>query len=92
MKFPRFSRILLEEGARDYEMTRRILARLQAVPVEVIQDREALKGAGRPPTRLFILLNTPQAHAPTAHGSLKRNHRPGIHGGKHQQPKGAMDQ
>jgi spore photoproduct lyase len=43
----RIRRILLEEGARDYEMTRRILARLSAVPVEVIKDREALKGPGR---------------------------------------------
>jgi spore photoproduct lyase len=38
---------VLEQEARDYPMTRRILARLQAVPVEVIQDREALKSPGR---------------------------------------------
>jgi spore photoproduct lyase len=43
----RIRRILLEEEARDYDMTRRILARLKGVPVEVIQDREALKGSGR---------------------------------------------
>ena len=43
----RIRRILLEEEARDYPMTRRILARLPGVPVEVIQDREALKTSGR---------------------------------------------
>jgi spore photoproduct lyase len=43
----RIRRILLEEAARDYPMTRRILARLPGVPVEVIQDREALKVSGR---------------------------------------------
>jgi spore photoproduct lyase len=40
-------RILLEEAARDYPMTRRILERLPAVPVEVIPDREALRASGR---------------------------------------------
>ncbi len=39
----RIRRILLEKDARDYEMTRRILARLPGVPVEVIPHREALK-------------------------------------------------
>ena len=43
----RIRRILLEEEARDYSMTRRILARLKALPVEVIQDREALNTSGR---------------------------------------------
>ena len=43
----RIRKILVEETARDYPMTRRILARLPAVPVEVIQDREALKSSGR---------------------------------------------
>jgi spore photoproduct lyase len=43
----RIRRILLEEEARDYAMTRRILARLPGVPVEVIRDRKALEGAGR---------------------------------------------
>jgi spore photoproduct lyase len=45
--FRLFRRIVLEKEARDYPMTRRILARLQALPVEVIRDREALlKGVG----------------------------------------------
>jgi spore photoproduct lyase len=43
----RIRRILVEQEARDYPMTRRILARLKALPVEVIQDREALKTLGR---------------------------------------------
>ena len=43
----RIRRILLEQEARDYPMTRRILARLPGVPVEVIQDREALNTSGR---------------------------------------------
>ncbi|MHB9075207.1 MAG: SPL family radical SAM protein [Desulfobaccales bacterium] len=44
MKLPRpIKRILLEKEAVGYDMTRRILARLPRVPVEVIQDREALK-------------------------------------------------
>jgi spore photoproduct lyase len=43
----RIHRILLEKEARDYAMTRRILARLPGVPVEVIRDRKALEGAGR---------------------------------------------
>ena len=43
----RIRRILVEQEARDYPMTRRILARLPGVPVEVIQDREALKTSGR---------------------------------------------
>jgi spore photoproduct lyase len=43
----RIRRILVEEAARDYDMTRRILARLPGVPVEVIRDREALKGSER---------------------------------------------
>jgi hypothetical protein len=33
----RIRRILVEQEARDYPMTRRILARLPAVPVEVIR-------------------------------------------------------
>jgi spore photoproduct lyase len=40
-------RILLEKGAREYEMTRRILARLPGVPVEVIPDRDSLQPSGR---------------------------------------------
>jgi spore photoproduct lyase len=48
MKLPRrIKRIVLEKEARDYEMTRRILAWLPDVPVEVIPDREALIGSGR---------------------------------------------
>jgi spore photoproduct lyase len=48
MKLPRpIKRILLEKEAVGYEMTRRILARLPGVPVEVIQDREALKVSAR---------------------------------------------
>jgi spore photoproduct lyase len=43
----RIHRILLEKEAESYAMTRRILARLPGVPVEVIQDREALKTSGR---------------------------------------------
>ncbi|MDD2902287.1 MAG: hypothetical protein PHU44_07610 [Syntrophales bacterium] len=39
----RIRRIFLEAGAEDYEMTRRILARLPGVPVEVIPHRDALK-------------------------------------------------
>ena len=39
----RFKRILVEEAARDYDITRRVLARLPRVPVTVISDREALK-------------------------------------------------
>jgi spore photoproduct lyase len=48
MQLPRrIRRILIEQEARDYPMTRRILARLQDVPVEVIPDREALKAPGQ---------------------------------------------
>jgi spore photoproduct lyase len=43
----RIRRILLEKDARDYDMTRRILARLPGVPVEVITDREVLRTSGR---------------------------------------------
>ena len=43
----RIRRILVEQEARDYAMTRRILARLPGVPVEVIRDREALNTSGR---------------------------------------------
>src|SRR5665647_2126744 len=43
----RIRRILLEQEARDYPMTRRILARLPGVPMEVIQDRETLNTSGR---------------------------------------------
>ena len=39
----RFKRILVEEAAWDYAMTRRILARLSGVPVTVIPDREVLR-------------------------------------------------
>lgn len=47
----RIRRIFLEAGAEDYEMTRRILARLPGVPVEVISHREALKPReGEPPS------------------------------------------
>jgi spore photoproduct lyase len=37
-------RVYLEEEARDYEMARRILARLPGVPVEVIKAKRALLG------------------------------------------------
>jgi spore photoproduct lyase len=43
----RIRRILVEQEARDYPLTRRILARLPALPVEVIQDRESLNTSGR---------------------------------------------
>ena len=43
----RIRRILVEQEAWDYPMTRRILARLPAVPVSVIQDRESLNTSGR---------------------------------------------
>jgi hypothetical protein len=39
----RIKRIFLEAGAEDYEMTRRVLARLPGVPVEAIPHREVLK-------------------------------------------------
>lgn len=39
----RIRRIFLEAGAEDYQMTRRVLARLPGVPVEVIPHREVLK-------------------------------------------------
>jgi spore photoproduct lyase len=39
----RIRRILIEKDARDYPMTRRILARLPGVPVEVIEDRRVLQ-------------------------------------------------
>jgi spore photoproduct lyase len=39
----RIRRIFLESGAEDYELTRRILARLPGVPVEVIPHRQALR-------------------------------------------------
>src|SRR5574340_225566 len=42
----RIRRIFLEAGAEDYELTRRVLARLPGVPVEVIPHREALKPQG----------------------------------------------
>ncbi|MBM4302586.1 MAG: DNA photolyase [Deltaproteobacteria bacterium] len=54
----RIRRILLEEGARDYPMARRILARLPAVPVEVIQDREALNTSGRDRAAWLALAKT----------------------------------
>jgi spore photoproduct lyase len=38
----RIRRILLEKGAREYPMARRILARLPHVPVTVIEDRRVL--------------------------------------------------
>ena len=43
MTIRRIRRIFLEAGAADYEMTRRVLARLPGVPVEVISHREMLK-------------------------------------------------
>jgi spore photoproduct lyase len=48
MKLPRpIKRILLEKEAVGYAMTRRILARLSGVPVEVIPDRVALQASTR---------------------------------------------
>ncbi len=48
MKLSRpIKRILLEKEAVGYAMTRRILARLPGVPVDVIPDREALRASGR---------------------------------------------
>uniref|UniRef100_A0A7V6A1W8 DNA photolyase n=1 Tax=Desulfobacca acetoxidans TaxID=60893 RepID=A0A7V6A1W8_9BACT len=46
----RFRRILVEEAARDYPMTRRVLARLPGVPVTIIPDREVLKPWGATPS------------------------------------------
>jgi spore photoproduct lyase len=43
MASKRIRRIFLEEKALDYEMTRRVLARLPGVPVTVIADRAALR-------------------------------------------------
>jgi len=43
MATSRIRRIFLEAGAQDYELTRRVLARLPGVPVEVIPHREVLK-------------------------------------------------
>jgi spore photoproduct lyase len=45
----RIRRILIEKDARDYDMTRRILARLPGVPVEEIQDRSVLQPRGSNP-------------------------------------------
>ena len=45
----RFRRVLVEEGAGDYEMARRILARLPGVPVEVIPARRVLRPRGQAP-------------------------------------------
>ena len=39
----RIKRIFLEAGAADYDLTRRVLARLPGVPVEVIPHRDALR-------------------------------------------------
>jgi spore photoproduct lyase len=39
----RIKQILVEEAARDYPMTRRVLARLPGTPVTVIPDRDALR-------------------------------------------------
>ncbi len=48
----RIRRVFLEERARDYDLTRRILAGLPGVPVEVLEERELLKAAaGRERTR-----------------------------------------
>jgi spore photoproduct lyase len=59
MKLPRpIKRILLEKEAANYEMTRRILAGLPQVPVEVIPHREVLKA---PPGRRAAWL--PEAKA-----------------------------
>ena len=43
MAHRRIRRILVEAGAENYPMTRRVLARLPGVPVEVIAGREVLK-------------------------------------------------
>ena len=43
MLVKRIRRIWLEEGARDYQMARRILARLRHLPVTVIEDRRVLR-------------------------------------------------
>ncbi len=43
----RIRKILLEAAARNYPMTRRILARLPEVAVEVIEARDRLKPSGR---------------------------------------------
>lgn len=44
MMAKRIRRVLVEEAARDQEMTRRVLARLPGVPVEVIKDKGVLLG------------------------------------------------
>lgn len=46
---PRFKRIYIEAGAEGYEMSRRVLARLSGVPVEVIPHREVLRPRDRDP-------------------------------------------
>jgi spore photoproduct lyase len=59
-----FKRILVEEAAWDYPMTRRVLARLPGVPVTVIPDREVLRPReaapiswlGEAKTTLFLAL------------------------------------
>ncbi len=47
MRKMRIKRILVEKGAENYEMARRIISRLPGVPVTVIPDREALRPTGR---------------------------------------------
>lgn len=49
----RIRRVLVEERALGYEMTRRICARLPGVPVEVISGREALRRRDADPARFF---------------------------------------
>jgi spore photoproduct lyase len=46
----RIKRVVLESGAEKYEMAQRILARLPAVPVEVIKSREDLRPQNLDPT------------------------------------------
>jgi len=45
----RIQRIYIEAGARDYPLTRRLLARLPGVPVEDIPDRAVLQRRGSEP-------------------------------------------
>ena len=44
----RLRRIMIEEAARDYPMTRRVLARLPGVPVTVIPHRDVLRPPEHP--------------------------------------------
>ncbi len=50
---PRFHRLLIEDAARDDDLTRRVRQRLPGVPVEIIPSREALRGGPHHPPDRF---------------------------------------